>query len=193
MLLETSAGHIVAWQPWNNSKVELFTKESRDLKEGDVIRWTRGDRLLGRRNGEFGRVVALDDEKGSATVETSPGKLQTLDLTNQRHWEHGYASTIYSAQGKTSADVLIHLDTRQQGVMGQDAWYVAISRARDYLEVFTDDESRLPEAIKRELSQKSAIEELEKGSMKSPEVDRKDGEPPGRDHPGHMLERFFGL
>ena len=191
VVLETSAGRTITWQPEKHTKVELFSQEFRELKEGDIIRWTRNDRKEGRRNGELARVVALEAEKGLATVQAADGQHQTLDLTRQKHWEHGYASTIYSAQGKTAGQVVIHLDTRQRGVMGKEAWYVAISRARDSLEVFTDDLWRLPEAIVQELGQKSAIEELEKGGMKTVEVSRDNGLSSGESQGGRFLERLF--
>ena len=88
--------------------------------------------------------------------------VQILNLYGQRYWEHGYASTIYSAQGKTVDQILIHVDTSQKSVMGHEAWYVAITRARLAAKVFTDHPENVPAASSRIMLQESAIEAREK-------------------------------
>jgi len=176
--LELPDGRRTAWDPEKHIKVEVYAKEARDLRSGDLIRWTRNDTDQVRRNGEFAEVVGVDSAHGKARVRTSKGEDQVLDLTQRGHWDHGYASTIYAAQGRTTDEVLIHLDSRQRTVVGQEAWYVAISRARESALVVTDDKDRLPEALKRVMGQKSAVEELERaGGLPDREA------PTGRDSP----------
>ena len=153
------------WKPFRNSKVELFSSQTRELQAGDLIRWTRNDRENERNNGDLARVLSVDPGKGTARVETAAekrGGSQALDLDSQKHWEHGYASTIYAAQGKTVDEILIHVDTSQKAVMGHEAWYVAVTRARRGAKVFTDHPDNVPEAISRIMLQESAIEAREK-------------------------------
>ncbi len=159
--LEKNGGSTVEWEPWRRSKVEVFDKAGRNLQVGDDIRWTRNDRDLGRRNGEVAQVASVDSESLTAQVRTARG-IQILDLERQQHWEHGYASTVHAAQGRTTDEVLIHLDTKQKNVVGHESWYVAISRARHSAQVFTDNPERLPDAIKKSMAQESALEALEK-------------------------------
>jgi hypothetical protein len=95
-----------------------------------------------------------------AELETASGA-QALHLDRQPHWEHGYASTVHAAQGRTTDEVLIHIDSSQKSVVGRESWYVAISRARRGVEVFCDDQKRLPDAIGRVMGQVSSLESLE--------------------------------
>ncbi len=139
--LRGEGGKGVSWQPWRHKKVEVYEAEQRDLRVGDLVRFTRNDRERGWKNRETGRVVEVDEAKSTVLVETElvQGHLtrHRLDLGKDRHWEHGYASTIFSAQGRTTDEVLIHIDTSQKQVMGHEAWYVAVTRARSSLAVFT--------------------------------------------------------
>ena len=100
------------WQPWRLKKVEVYEQEKRELRVGDLVRFTRNDRERGWKNGETGRVVEVNEEGLSVVVEIKHGISQTvrhtLDLGKDRHWEHGYASTIFSAQGRTTDEVVIH-------------------------------------------------------------------------------------
>ena len=60
----------------------------------------------------------------------------------------------------------IHIDTSQRQVTGQEAWYVAVTRARDNLTVFTDSREKLLKVIKQVLSKASELEAAEKSQDK---------------------------
>jgi len=187
LTLRESSGRVVSWQPSRHAKVEIYAGESRDLRAGDVIRWTRNDRDRGRRNGNLARVIEVNAGARKAMVEfEKSGKTvrQALDLDGVNHWDHGYASTVHAAQGKTTGEVIVHIDTSQRKVVGHESWYVAVSRARDRVTVYTDDSERLPRAIQRSMLQESALEAFE--------LDRTEGlvkGPGGGRGPGKSKER----
>ncbi len=165
----------VDWEPWRFKKVEVYQAEQRDLRVGDHVRFTRNDRETGRKNGEAGRVVELDEGNLTAVVETELVKGQPtrhkLDLRQDRHWEHGYASTIYASQGGTADEVVIHIDTSQKQVTGHEAWYVALTRAKSELTVYTDSKEKLPGVIGQVLAKESAIEAVEKSLGKGKDLE----------------------
>jgi conjugative relaxase-like TrwC/TraI family protein len=153
--LEDSAGGKIVWQPHRARSVEAYAREERSIAAGDLIRWTRNDRSGGRRNGELGRVVSM---LGPLAVIESSGQRHEVDLSAWRHWEHGYASTVHAAQGRTADSVVLHLDTERAHISGHESWYVAISRAREGLQIYTDDVERLPKVIQRSMAQSIALE-----------------------------------
>lgn len=71
--------------------------------------------------------------------------------------DHGYCSTVHSAQGKTCDRVLIEADTKSL-TSAQDNYYVAISRARHEAKIYTNDRGRLPEMMAREHLREAALE-----------------------------------
>jgi len=164
--LRGEGGKVVSWQPGRFKKVEVYEQEKRELRVGDLVRFTRKDRERGWKNGETGRVVVVDEESRSVVVETKNDSGQAVrhavGLGKDRHWENGYASTLDAAQGRTTDEVVIHLDTSQKQVMGHEGWYVAVTRARDKLTVFTDSREKLLKVIIQMLSKESALQAVEK-------------------------------
>jgi len=102
-------------------------------------------------------VVNIDAERHMLTVQTNDGRSVTLDTTKPQAIEHGYCATIHSAQGQTCDRVLIDADTRS-ATANESAYYVAISRARDDVRIYTDDKAMLPEAMSRLDSKTAALE-----------------------------------
>jgi ATP-dependent exoDNAse (exonuclease V) alpha subunit len=153
--LTDGGGRSLAWQPDRMTRVEVYQQERRELALGDQIRWTRNDRSEQRQNGHVGRVVRLNDVHAAVMVD---GKVQDFDLRSWRHWEHAYASTVHAAQGRTADAVVLHIDSERSQVVGHESWYVALSRARDGIRVFTDDVARLPEVIQKSMAQQIGLE-----------------------------------
>jgi len=95
------------------------------------------------------------------TVWSEDGRTVNLDLArpDHRHWEHGYASTVYKSQGKTSQDVLVHAPTTDKDLLSQKAFLVAISRQKENITIVTDDREKLERNVKENLGEKtSALE-----------------------------------
>lgn len=80
-------------------------------------------------NGEFATVVALDKENRLLSVTMTDGRLVTFKMDRLLHLEHGYCSTVHSAQGTTCERVFVDASA-QSGSTYQASYYVAISRAR---------------------------------------------------------------
>jgi ATP-dependent exoDNAse (exonuclease V) alpha subunit len=95
-------------------------------------------------NGELVTVrrVAAD---GSITIEDDRRAVKTLS-PQQRLFNRGYAVTSYASQGKTVDTVLV-ADAGCRAATNRNQWYVAISRGRKRVIVFTDDKAGLRASI----------------------------------------------
>jgi ATP-dependent exoDNAse (exonuclease V) alpha subunit len=149
----------IDWGPRRTVKVEVYRAEERRVMAGDLLRWTRNDRDLGRRNGELVRVLSVNLEKATAVVQGAE-KAESLDLRGLQHWEHGYASTVYAAQGKTADRVLVHLDGKFEKTVGSESFYVAVSRARHEAKLYTDSQLRLAKVVGRSQQQPYALQAI---------------------------------
>jgi ATP-dependent exoDNAse (exonuclease V) alpha subunit len=141
----------------------VYQEENRSVSVGDRLRWTRNDRELGRRNGDVVQVISVDTAKSAVMVEGSQ-RAEALNLNSKQHWEHAYASTVHSAQGRTADRVLVHLDTKCEKTIGSESFYVAISRARYEAKLYVDDRSKVAFAIERSQQKQYAVEALERVS-----------------------------
>ncbi|WP_420042608.1 hypothetical protein [Bordetella genomosp. 9] len=73
------------------------------------------------------------------------------------HLDRAYATTSYSAQGLTADRVLINAESFSRTTK-QDVYYVAISRARYQVEIYTDSIGKLPAAVARREDKSAALD-----------------------------------
>jgi len=115
----------------------------------------RGDRLQLKFNGKTQEGHAVTNGElvtvrrthvdGSITIVDDRLTLKTLS-PQQRLFNRGYAVTSYASQGKTVDTVLLS-DANCRAATNRNQWYVAISRGRKRVIVFTDDKTELRDSI----------------------------------------------
>lgn len=125
-----------------------------------------GDRLQLKFNGKSVEGAALANgelvtvrhvrKNGSIVVEDADGARKTL-AASQRLFNRGYAVTSYASQGKT-VDTVLFADAASRLATNRNQWYVAISRARRRVVVFTPDKNALRENIQRAGERELALE-----------------------------------
>ncbi len=116
----------------------VYQRQSIEIAKGDRLRWTKNDRQLGRRNGQEFVVKAIDGNKAQIEYLDS-GLTESVNLQQAQHLDYAIVSTTYSSQGKTADSVLIAADH----TIGQESFYVAVSRARYDLKLYTEDKDNL--------------------------------------------------
>lgn len=154
LTVEREGGRRFCFDPSRQSMLRLYERESVDLAPGDWVRVSANDKALGICNGERYRVAAVD-----ATHVTLKGGDTDIWIDRRRpvHLQHGYASTIHSAQGLTKNRVLVDANTKSL-TSNRAVFYVAISRPRNDITLFTDDASKLAAAMSREPKKFAALE-----------------------------------
>lgn len=116
-----------------------------------------GDRVQLKFNGRSAEGRALDNGElvtvrsirrtGEIVVECGDGTTKTLTAA-QRLFNRGYAVTSYASQGKT-VDTVIFADAASPAATNRNQWYVAISRGRKRVVVFTSDKAALRDHARR--------------------------------------------
>ena len=160
-------GERVTFDPARHSMLRLYERETVDLAPGDWVRVTANDKRLGICNGERYQVGAVDGThvilqrggKGERNGEKEGAKSGDIRIDRRRpmHLQHGYASTIHSAQGLTKNRVLVDANTKSL-TSNRAVFYVAISRPRNDITLFTDDAAKLAAAMSREPKKFAALE-----------------------------------
>jgi conjugative relaxase-like TrwC/TraI family protein len=102
-------------------------------------------------NGDRSRVASID-EHGAMQLEDG-----RIVPKNFRQFNHGYAVTAHRSQGKTVDEVLISCDR-----MTRELFYVAASRGRHRITVFTGEKEALRDAVAVSGLRMSALELLRK-------------------------------
>ncbi len=137
----------LAWQPSKMSKVEVYQGVNREVAQGDKIVFTRNAPHDAIVNGETARVNSIDPKNGQAAVTLKNGQTIDVNLAHFKHWNHCYAVTTHQAQGSTADRALIHAESHRPILTNQKSFYVAISRAKNAVQVFTDNLGKLSEGL----------------------------------------------
>jgi ATP-dependent exoDNAse (exonuclease V) alpha subunit len=81
-----------------------------------------------------------------------------LLLANRRTSNHGYAVTSHSAQGATADKVIVHAESGQSAALVNERFaYVAGSRMREGLDVYTDNSQQLTTSLERQFDKTAAV------------------------------------
>jgi hypothetical protein len=159
-------GRTMTYDPKRLHGVNVFEREERAIAVGDRVRFTQpySERRLA--NGETGTVtgitrqelrVRLDDTKKGE----GKGRSVALDVKEFPHIEYGYVTTSYASQSRTTSRVLFHVDTDRGGANLNDrTTYVGPTRGREDIRVYTNDEERMVRNLSREMSHRSALEQI---------------------------------
>lgn len=154
-------GRTIRWDPriGRASQVNVFRSEERDLASGDRIQWRLVNHDLGLKNAERGTVERMDGSVATIRWDRE-GRVQDIDLSQHKSWDHGYAETVYSAQSKTYDRAYVLAPVNSGLVTGQN-YYTAITRARYGVKLWTEDRDRLIDKLERHSGEKtSALEGL---------------------------------
>ena len=148
----TAAGQEIAFSPARQPAFLAFEKRKVEVAVGDRIRWTRNDRTLGVRNGQDATVVAVNAD--AVTIANKDGKPLTVRPNKAHHLDHNYVNTVYSSQGKTCENVIVSTDN----TFGKEAMYVAVSRAKSNVTIFTEDKKTMLNLATESRAKISAVE-----------------------------------
>lgn len=157
VMLERADGNHVQWMPAVQHNMTAYREHARELSIGEHVRFTSNDYTKGLVNGDLAVVVAIDQERQMIELKKADGIVIALDSTKSMHLDYAYCSTVHAAQGQTAERVLIEADTKS-ATANESAYYVAISRARSEVAIYTDDKLMLPEMMGREDVKHAALD-----------------------------------
>lgn len=171
--------------PKTMSRLSVYNAHDAELSVGDRVRVTRNNAAADLSNGQIAEVLEISEDSVVIEVE---GRRVELPANQPLHLDHAYATTVHSAQGLTYERVFYNAESFSR-TTAQDVYYVAISRGKTIVIVFTDDPEKLPKAIDR-VPYKGLVHDLMqmgKGSM-TREVAKPEHQHPQLEKPGPELD-----
>lgn len=155
-----SDGVVREVNPRKVTKLSVYEIKKAELSVGDVVRVGRNDAAKDLTNGDVMQVVAVQPsavslaelgDKGAA-----PPKTVTLSADKPLHVDHIYAMTAHSSQGATSSRVIAEMLSYSR-TTSMNLYYVAISRAKHEVKLYTNDLKELPAAISQHAYKTTAL------------------------------------
>ena len=134
----------------------VFASNTIDLSVGDVIRLNAGGKSLdGKHKLNNGAVYGIAGFSDGGDLVLSNGWTISKDFGS---FAHGYVSTAHAAQGRTVHHVLLVASAMSHPAVSREGFYVAVSRGKQSVTVYTDDKLDLKEAVHRSDRRMSATE-----------------------------------
>jgi conjugative relaxase-like TrwC/TraI family protein len=162
LMLCAPEGPALVVDPSQVRKKSVYELEEMEVAVGDRLKWTRNDRLLGRRNGQEFQVADIDD--GQILIRYRNGNSDSLSSSELMHLDHALVSTTYAAQGKSAERIIGALDH----YIRRDSFYVAVSRVKHDLKFYaSEDLDSLIRRVEKSNAKENPREILEPGIKNS--------------------------
>jgi len=160
LIVAREHGEAVSYDPRRLQGVTIYREADRALAVGDRVQITAPDRERRIANRELGTIEAIAEGQHDLRVRLDSGRAVTFERDQAVHLDYGYAVTSHSSQGQTAGRVLVHVDAEHASevLVNRQFAYVALSRGRSDIQVYTNDRSQLPGALSREHEHASAFE-----------------------------------
>jgi len=157
LTVEKASGARITYDPKRLSGVSVYQEREQSFAAGDRVQFTAPDKKIGVANRELATIESISPT-GVLAVRLEKGGTVKFDPAENRHFDHGYAMTSHSAQGVTAEHVLINADTEAcPNLVNSRFAYVAISRARHDVLIFTNDCVSIATRLGNEVSKSSAL------------------------------------
>ena len=150
----------------NTGKFSSFETVDKEFGRGDLIIFLKNDKKVGVSNGMSATIEKID-KGGNVTAKLRDGDKRTVkfNLHNKgdkayNYIDHAYAISDYKSQGATTKRIIWHAPT--DGPISSNSFYVAITRCKEEVAVYTDDAERLKESVKEEQHKESTLDYTEK-------------------------------
>ncbi|MDD2653005.1 MAG: MobF family relaxase [Sulfurimonas sp.] len=137
----------------NGDKLSLFQKAQKEFSQGDKIIFTKKDKSLQLNNGDIAVVKEISKD-GFLTVESNKREIK-INTKEYSYIDHAYAITNHKAQGQTSERAIFVGDSR---LSNQNAFYVALTRAKTHISIFTQDKEQFRDAVSHRQTKKSTLD-----------------------------------
>ncbi|ECO4312772.1 conjugative relaxase [Salmonella enterica] len=169
LIIESKEGERFSINPAHHKHISVYKLQAQQYGVGDKLVITRNDAALDVANGDRVTVTAI--EKGNLHLKIDDREI-VLNTKDKLHLDYAYVSTVHSAQGLTSNRVIANIEAKSRTV-SKDWYYVAISRAKHVVKVYTDNIKKLPSSVARASTKQAAMElnhkVMEKTQQKSRE------------------------
>lgn len=167
--LRNTDGESVLVSPQQNSAqdISLFTRRTLTLSQGDRVRFTRSDTDRGYVANSLWEVAGFTDSGAIRFIQGHQEKLiNPQSVTEDCHIDLAYAMTVYGVQGASErfAIALTGSEGGRAKMATLESLYVTLSRAKEHVQVFTDNLARWQLLVQQSDGGKTAHDLLHQAS-----------------------------
>ncbi|EAZ5182809.1 conjugative transfer relaxase/helicase TraI [Salmonella enterica] len=167
--LRNADGESVLISPQQNTSqdISLFTPRDLTLSQGDRVRFTRSDTDRGYVANSLWEVAGFTDDGAIRFRQGDQEKIvDPQAMTEDRHIDLAYALTVHGVQGASErfAIALFGAEGGRKLMASLESLYVTLSRAKEHVQVFTDNLERWRQLVQQSDGGKTAHDLLRQES-----------------------------
>lgn len=167
--LRNADGESVLISPQQNTSqdISLFTPRDLTLSQGDRVRFTRSDTDRGYVANSLWEVAGFTDDGAIRFRQGDQEKIvDPQAMTEDRHIDLAYALTVHGVQGASErfAIALFGAEGGRKLMASLESLYVTLSRAKEHVQVFTDNLERWRQLVQQSDGGKTAHDLLHQES-----------------------------
>ena len=156
-------------------RFEVYRPTQFALAVGDRVRVTAGGKTKdGKHRLSNGSLLTVQGFTKRGDIIVDHGWVIARDFG---HLTHGYVVTSHASQGATVDKVFIGISSESFPATYQRTGYVAVTRGKEQVQIFTDDRKELLKAVSRPDEPMSATE-LSQSPHQQPDIGESPGEAP---------------
>lgn len=177
----------------HGDKISAYQEQETAFTKGDKVVFLKNDKSLHVQNGLTGTIDKLS-ENGDVTVRLGNGQDVSFNLKSQYNYlDHGYAVTDFKSQGQTSKEVIYHAETANEQKNTFNSFYVAVTRGKEDVRIYTDNSETLKDQVKHEQQKSSTLDYAREDSGREDNSPSdKSSELPGREYREDVKEIEIG-
>ncbi|SFV68213.1 IncW plasmid conjugative relaxase protein TrwC (TraI homolog) [hydrothermal vent metagenome] len=168
--------------------INAYTQTEKPFKIDEKIIFSKNIRNSPIKNGVMGTITDIKD--GNITTKLQNGKSYSFNINEYNYIDYAYAITDIKSQGVSANSVLVVANSRMSS---KNSFYVQVTRAKESIEVVTDNQELLQERIKKANNKNSTLNYQGEQHDKQPrynEQTRGDREQPTKtDKSNHRAEQ----
>lgn len=123
-----------------------YKEEVRSFQKGEKIVFLKNNKRLNIQNGLSGQIQSID-QFGNLSVKTKDQEID-FNIKQYPYVDHAYGVSIHKSQGMTTDSVMPLFHSKNRHMNNTESAYVAFSRMKDRITLYTDDDSKIIEQIK---------------------------------------------
>ncbi|NPV02175.1 MAG: relaxase domain-containing protein [Brevinematales bacterium] len=140
------------------NNVNVFERQIIKLATGDSVISTMNSHKMGVKNGEQWTVKKIE---GDVITLKHEDKIVKVNAKEYQFLDYGYCVTNYKSQGLTADRVVAYFDSAKDQLNSFNSIYVAITRGRQDLKVYSNDFGTLLEQAK-DVRLKESVRDVDK-------------------------------
>jgi conjugative relaxase-like TrwC/TraI family protein len=150
------------------ARFELYRPGELTLAVGDRVRITAGGKTKDGKRLSNGSLFTVQGFNRRGDIIVDGGRVIDRDFG---HLAHGYVVTSHASQGATVDKIFVGMGSESLPAINQRTAYVATTRGREQVQIFTDDRTALLNAMSRPDDPISALQLAESTNGQAPSRD----------------------